>query len=145
MSAMTDVMENALVDRAIRGQATPAFPTNWTFRLYTAAPGEAGGGTEASYTGYAPATQAASLANFAGTQGAGTTTASSGTGGQTSNNNPLTFGTPCTAGGPQVLVALAWCDGTVPWIVGTLTQARTINVGDQAPTAAAGAIANTFA
>jgi hypothetical protein len=41
--------------------------------------------------GYARVTYANSLANWAGTQGAGTTVASNGTTGQTSNNNAVTF------------------------------------------------------
>jgi len=139
MSQMTDVAENWFIDNVIRGAGT-APPSTWSFRLYTASPGEAGGGTEASYTGYAAATAAASLSNFAGTQGAGTTTASTGTGGQTSNNNLLTFGTTCTAGGPQTVTSLAWCSGTTAWFYGPLTQSRTINNGDVAPTAPAASL-----
>lgn len=143
MSAATDVAENAIIDAVIRAQ-TPTFPATWTFRIYTAAPGETGGGTEASYTNYAAATLAASLANFAGTQSAGSTTASSGTGGQTSNNSLLTFGT--TAGsGPQTLTHIAWCNGSTPWFYGALTNTRIINNGDAAPTAAAGSLTLTVA
>ncbi|MBY0490644.1 MAG: hypothetical protein K2R93_12450 [Gemmatimonadaceae bacterium] len=136
MSQMTDVAENDFIDTYIRGQ-TSTKPATWSIRLYTAAPGETGGGTEASYTNYAAVTQAASLANFAGTQSAGSTTASSGTGGQTSNNNALTWGT-AAGSGPQTLTNFAWCSGTTPWYYGTLTSSRTINNGDAAPTAAAG-------
>lgn len=143
MSALTDIAENALVDALFRGQALGA-PATWTIRLYTAAPGEAGGGTEASYGGYAPATVTASLANFAGTQSAGSTTASSGTSGQTSNNGLLTFGTTATSG-PQVLSHFAFCNATTPWIYGGLSSARTVNNGDQAPTAAAAALTVTLA
>lgn len=142
MSQMTDVLENRLVDQ-FRGGAG-AFPATHVSRLYTAAPGEAGGGTEASYSGYAAVSVAASLANFAGTQGAGTTVASTGTGGQTSNNNVLTYGTPATSG-PQTLTHHAWCDATTPLIYATLASSRVINNGDAAPTAAAGAHTITFA
>jgi hypothetical protein len=143
MSQMTDVMENDFIDTYIRGQ-TSAKPATWTIRLYTAAPGETGGGTEASYTNYAAVTQTASLANFAGTQGAGTTTASTGTGGQTSNNNVLTFGT-AAGSGPQTLTHYAWCNGSTPWIHGALTTSRTINNGDVAPSFAAAALTLTAA
>ncbi len=140
MSQMTDIAENDFIDVYIRGQ-TSAKPATWTIRLYTAAPGEAGGGTEASYQNYAPATQAASLANFAGTQGAGTTTASTGTGGQTSNNNVLTFGTAAGATGtPQTLTHFQWCNNAAGWFYGTLTSSRTINNGDVAPSFAAAAL-----
>lgn len=143
MSALTDIAENDFVDVYLRNQAS-AKPTTWTIRLYTAAPGETGGGTEASYTNYAAVTQTASLANFAGTQSAGSTTASTGTGGQTSNNNLLTFGT--TAGsGPQTLTHFAFCNGTTPWIYGALSASRIINNGDQAPTAAILALTITVA
>lgn len=143
MSAATDVAENAIIDAVVRAQ-TPAFPTTWTFRLYTAAPGETGGGTEATYTNYAPVTQTANLTNFAGTQSAGSTAASSGTGGQTSNNNLLTFGT-AAGSGPQTLTHIAWCNSTTPWFYGALTASRVINNGDAAPTAAAGSLALTVA
>lgn len=143
MSQATDVAENDIIDTYIRNQ-TSTKPTTWTFRLYTAAPGETGGGTEASYTNYAAATLAASLANFAGTQSAGSTTASSGTGGQTSNNLLLTFGT-AAGSGTQTLTHLAWCSGTTPWFYGSLTNSRVINNGDAAPTAAAGACTLTVA
>jgi hypothetical protein len=57
----------------------------------------AGTFTEATYTGYARATIASSLTNWAGTQGAGTVAASSGTSGATSNNVALSFGSPTSA------------------------------------------------
>ncbi len=143
MSQMTDVAENDFIDTYARGQATTR-PTSWVHRLFTAAPGETGGGTEASYTGYAAVTQTASLANYAGTQGAGTTTASTGTSGTTSNNNALTFGTP-NSGTSQTVTHQAWCAGTTPWFYGALTTPRTINNGDVAPVAAAGAMQLTAA
>jgi hypothetical protein len=143
MSQMTDVAENDFIDSYIRGQASTK-PSTWTIRLYTAAPGETGGGTEASYTNYAAVTQAASLTNFAGTQSAGSTTASTGTGGQTSNNNVLTFGT-AAGSGPQTLTHFQWCNGTTGWFYGALTASRIINNGDAAPSFAAGALTVTFA
>lgn len=138
MSQMTDVAENDFIDVYIRNQASGK-PTSWNIRLYTAAPGETGGGTVASYTNYADVSVAASLANFAGTQGAGTTTASTGTGGQTSNNNVLTFGS-AAGSGPQTLTHFAWCNSTTPWYYGPLTSSRTINNGDVAPSFAAAAL-----
>ena len=143
MSQMTDVAENDFIDTNIRGQ-TSTKPSTWNIRLYTAAPGETGGGTVASYTNYADVTQTASLANFAGTQAAGSTTASTGTGGQTSNNNVLTFGT-AAGSGPQTMVAFAWCATTTPWYYGNLTTSRTINNADVAPSFAAAALTLTAA
>ena len=139
MAGFTDTIENSLTDFLWRGQTFTALTTLY-FALFTAAPGETGGGTEASYTGYARVGVAASLANFAGTQGAGTTVASSGTGGQTSNNAAITFGAPTS--GPQTVVASAIMSassaGTMH-VYATLTSSRTLNNGDAAPSFAAGA------
>ena len=143
MSQMCDVQENDFIDVYYRGQASNK-PSTWTLHLFTAAPGETGGGTIASYTNYAGVSIVASLANMAGTQSAGSTSASSGTGGQTSNNNALTWGT-AAGSGPQTLTHFAWCNSTTPWSYGTLTASRTINNGDAAPTAAAGQFTLTAA
>lgn len=93
MAAMSDYLENKLIDYILRGQAfTP--PATVYFALYTAAPTDAGGGTEVSTGGYGRASLASSLANWAGTQGALSTVASSGSGGTTSNNGTVTFAPP---------------------------------------------------
>jgi hypothetical protein len=62
--------------------------------LDTVACGETGSGTEVTGGSYARVAVTSSLANWAGTQSAGSTTASSGTGGTTSNNNAITFSAP---------------------------------------------------
>ncbi len=67
--------------------------------------------TEASYAGYNRVGVAASLANFAGTQGAGTTTASSGTSGETSNNLAVPFGAP-TSTQAGLVVGIAQFDAS---------------------------------
>lgn len=90
MSAMSDFLENKLVDQLFRGQSAPT-TTTLHIGLLTAAPNDAGGGTEVSGNGYARVAVTSSLANWAGTQSAGSTAASSGTGGVTSNNNAITF------------------------------------------------------
>lgn len=98
MSALSDYLENKLVDQLFRGQAY-TFPSTLYVGLLTSAPSDAGGGTEVSGNGYSRASIASSLSNWAGTQGAGTTTASSGTGGQTSNNATIAFATPSATWG----------------------------------------------
>lgn len=143
MANMTDVAENDFIDVYFRNQ-TSAKPTTWVDRIYTAAPGETGGGTEATYGGYAGVSIVANLTNFAGTQAAGSTTASSGTGGQTSNNGTLTYGTTASSG-PQTLTHHALCATTTPWFYSTLTNSRVINNTDAAPTAAPGAHTYTAA
>ena len=101
MSAATDFLENTLVDVLFRGQSATingktlswsAAPTYYV-RLCTVAGTDSSAGTEASGTDYAPEAVVASLTNFSGTQTAGSTTASTGTTGQTSNNAAVDFGT----------------------------------------------------
>ena len=94
----SDYLANKLIDFIFRGQAY-SFPASMYEALFTAAPGNAGGGTEVSGTGYARVAIAGSLTAWAGTQGAGTTVASTGTTGKTSNNAAITFPTPTGAWG----------------------------------------------
>ena len=100
MAAMTDWLENKLIDWMFRGQ-TFTQPTSIQIGLFTSPPNEAGGGTEVSGNGYSRASLACSLLNWAGTQADGSTTTSSGTSGTTSNNAVITFPTPT---GPWGLV-----------------------------------------
>lgn len=62
---------------------------------------------EGSATGYARVAVASSLANWSGTQSAGSTVASTGTSGQISNNNAIAFA--------QVTTALGLVVGTCMW------------------------------
>jgi hypothetical protein len=145
MSAMSDYLENKLVDHIFRGQTFTA-PANTYVALFTAAPADAGGGTEVSGNGYARVTVASSLANWAGTQSAGSTVASSGTGGATSNNAAITFPTPTGAGWGTVThfgIFDASTSGNLLFH-GALTASKTINAGDTVSYAAA-QLATTFA
>lgn len=103
----------------------------------------AGTAVEASWTGYARSNTAASLANYSGTQGAGTTVASTGTGAPSMSNNVLmTFGTACGSG-PNFVWAEASFDATTGGSmleVVPATVVKTVNNGDPAPTAAIGAL-----
>lgn len=144
--SLTDHGENKSVDTIIRGQ-TASFPATWYVGLDTVACNDAGGGTEVSTsgTGYARASIPANLASWAGTQGAGTTTASTGTGGLTSNNVAITFGSP-TGNWTQVVSFRMWdaATGGNPWFCQTLTTPKTVNSGDAAPSFAIGAMTFTF-
>jgi hypothetical protein len=145
MSAMSDYLENQLVDFLLRNQTfTP--PANLHFALFTAAPSDSGGGTEVTGGSYARVSVARSLANFAGTQGAGTTVASSGTGGATSNNNSITFAAPTANWGSITHVGVfdASTGGNLLFH-GALTTAKTVNNGDPAPSFPAGSFALTLA
>jgi hypothetical protein len=133
MAALSNYLENNLIDRLLRGQ-TFTFPTNVYFGLLTSAPSDTGGGTEVSGGSYARVTVAASMANFAGTQGAGTTTASTGTSGTTSNNVNVTFPTPTASWGVISYVAVydASTSGNL-LLWGALTTPKTVNNGDAPP------------
>ena len=145
MSAMSDYLENKLVDLTLRGQAFTA-PATLYFGLHTSATTDAGGGIEVSGGSYARKAVTASLANFAGTQAAASTTASSGTGGVTSNNGLIDFPAP-TANWGTVTHWSVWDASTGGNMLfhGALTTAKTINNGDAAPSFAAAALVLTFA
>ena len=99
-----------------------------------------GAGTFTEVTGgaYARSAVVASLANFAGTQGAGTTVASTGIDGSTSNNVAVPFAAPTAQwhpiGGAIVGVVLfdALAAGN-PWHWSMLSAVKNINNGDAAP------------
>lgn len=96
MSNFTNVAENLIADW-MRGQGLGSLPGSFYVGLASAA--SDGSITELSGTGYARVPIVRSLANFAGTQGSGTTLASNGTSHQTSNNNSISFGTSGSAWG----------------------------------------------
>jgi hypothetical protein len=129
--AFTDFAENKVVDAVMRGQAIGT-PANWFIGLDTVACTDAGGGTEVTGNAYARVSVAASLTAWAGTQSAGSTIASSGTGGVTSNNAVISFPTPTPAGWGTVVSMRIW-DATTAgnaWFCITLTTSKTINPGD---------------
>ena len=133
MAAFSDYLENKLIDQIFRGQAY-SFPGTLYFGLLTAAPSDTGGGTEVSGGSYARVSVTASMANFAGTQAAGSTTASSGTSGTTSNNNNITFPSPTGSWGVVSYVGVydASTSGNL-LAYGALTTPKTVNSGDAPP------------
>jgi hypothetical protein len=138
--AFTDYLENKLVDSLFRAQTfTP--PATLYVGLDTGSCTEAGGGTEVTGGSYARVAVTSALANWAGTQSAGSTVASSGTTGTTSNNGTITFPTP-TANWGSVLSFRIWDASTAgnAWLCQTLTVGKTINNGDAAPSFSAGAL-----
>jgi len=144
MSAMSDFLENKLIDQLFRGQAAPTTTTLYV-GLLTAAPSDSGGGTEVSGGSYARVAVTSSLANWAGTQSAGSTTASSGSGGQTSNNAAITFPTPSAGWGLVTHFGVydASTGGNLLFW-GALTIAKTINQADTV-TFPAASLSITFA
>lgn len=130
MSAMSDYLENKLVDHLFRAQ-TFAAPATLHVGLLTAAPSDSGGGTEVSGNAYARVAVTTALTAFAGTQSAGSTVASSGTGGQTSNNAVITFPTPTGNWGTVSHFGIydaASSGNLLFW--GALTISKAINQGD---------------
>jgi hypothetical protein len=125
-----DYGENQIIDTIFRAQAT-SLGANLFVGLSTAACSDSSVGTEVTGGSYARVSVARSLANWAGTQSAGSTTASTGTGGQTSNNITITFPTP-TAGWGTVLSTFISDAATGNNIVvcTNLTVSKTINTGD---------------
>lgn len=153
MGANTDAFENKLIDFLFRGQAlglanstagAGSGPTTLYVGLINTPGSDSAVGTEVSGTNYARVGVAASLANWAGTQGAGTTTVSSGASGTTSNNVAITFPAPGATGTAWGQVQ-EWgifdaAAGGTELIRAALSTAKTINLGDPAPSFAAGAL-----
>ena len=136
--AFTDYAENKLVDALFRGQAL-GVPATWYFALYTVCPTDSTAGTEVSGGSYARVAVTASLANFAGTQSAGSTTASTGTGGTTSNNSTVTF--PTATGTWGTINCWGLTDASTAgniWVYTTVTTPPTITSG-ATPSFSAGA------
>jgi hypothetical protein len=144
MSAMSNYLENKLVDQLFRGQTAPTTSTLYV-ALFSAAPNDAGGGTEITGNNYSRVSVTSSLANWAGTQSTGSTTASSGTGGATSNNAAITFPTPSATWGTVTHFGIfdAASSGNLLFH-GALSISKTINQGDTV-SFPAGSLSVTFA
>lgn len=141
MAAMSDFLENKLIDFLFRGQAlgitgasaaAGTGPTSLYVGLYTANPTDVAGGTEVTGNAYARVTVASAIANWAGTQAAASTTASSGNTGTTSNNGVITFPTPTPAGWGTVtgMGIFDAASGGNLLIWSALTSSKVINAGD---------------
>lgn len=139
---LSNFMENVFIDVFFRGQTATingkslswsAAPTLYV-ALYTSNPTDAGGGTEVSGGSYARAAIASSLANWAGTQGSGTTVASNGATGQTSNNVAIQFPTPTADWGTITGFGVhdaASGGNLIVW--GAFTGTKLVKAGDAAP------------
>ena len=127
---LSKYLENNLVDWLMRAQTfTPA--TTLYVGLSTAACSDTSVGTEVSGGSYARVSVTSSLANWSGTQAAGSTTASTGTAGRTSNNGTISFPTPTAGWGTVgwVFIADASSGGNL-YVCIPLTASKTINSGD---------------
>ena len=136
MSQATNYLEDAIIQHLYRtGSFTK--PTVLAHALYTAAPGEAGGGTEVSGGSYARVDRPPLDANWAATSGGN---------GQTSNVAAITFAAPTANWG--TVTHTAQLDATSAGnmlVYGALTASRVISNGDAAPSFAIGAFVITVA
>lgn len=136
MAAMTDYLENKIIDWLLRAQTfTP--PATTYVGLFTVAPTDSTAGTEVSGGSYARVAVTSALANWAGTQAALSTSVSSGTGGTTSNNAAITFPTATADWGTVVAFGLfdAITSGNL-LIYANLTASRSVTNGSTASFAA---------
>lgn len=92
MAGISSYLRNKIHDWLHREQAFDP-PGTVYLALCTSAPTATVAGTEVTGTGYARATITHSLTDFSGTQGPGTTVASSGTNAYITNNSIINFGT----------------------------------------------------
>lgn len=151
MSAMSDFLENKLIDFFFRAQAlgitgaTAAAgtgPATLYIAAMTTVDNDAGSAkVEVSGGSYARVAVTSSLANWAGTQSAGSTTASTGSSGTTSNNIAITFPAPTANWG--TITGMEIYDAATtgnPLAYGALTTNKTVNNGDAAPSFVAGAL-----
>jgi len=104
---------------------------------------------EPSGGAYARPSVVANLTNWSGTQGAGTTVASTGTGGASSNNGAVAFATPSAdwVTGTEKLWGWALFDalsGGNLWMWAPLNTLQSVLNGQAAPSFAAGAIQTTL-
>jgi hypothetical protein len=143
-ASLSNYTQNKLVDWFLRGQTyTP--PASIYVGLDTTAGSASACGTEVSGGSYARVAVTSSLTNWAGTQGSGTTTASSGTSGETSNNAAITFPAPTATWGS--IVGFCFFDassGGDMLLYAPLTVSKTVNSGDAAPSFAAAALTWTI-
>lgn len=137
--ALSDYLENKLVDHVFRGTSYTA-PSNVYVALYTSACSDSAGGTEVSGGSYARVAIATGTSAFKGTHGT-TSGASSGTNGTISNAAAVTFPSPTANWGVVTHwgVLDASSSGNL-LICAALTTSKTINNGDAAPSFAIDAL-----
>ena len=146
MAAMSNYLENKLVDHILRATAFTA-PGTVYIALYTAAPSDTGGGTEITIgtNNYSRASLVSSQSAWNNTQASGTAVASTGTTGITANTSAITFATPSGSWGTVTHFGIldAATAGNLLFH-GALTVSQTVNTGNTV-SFAAGALQITFA
>ena len=125
--ALSNFGENKVMDALLRGQSLGA-PATMYMGLATDTCTDAGAGTEPSGGAYARVAVTSSLANWSGTQSAGSTTASTGTNGTTSNNAVIAWPASTAAWGN--LQSVRWYDAASAgnsWICINLASALNVS------------------
>ena len=118
-TAMSDFLENELLDHVLSA-ATYTAPATTHIALYTAAPNDAGGGTEVSGGTYARVAYTNSVGNWPAASG-----------GSKSNANVIDFGTATANWGTIVAVAILDAGAAGNFLFyGNLTASKTVNNGD---------------
>lgn len=130
MAALSNYLENKIVDHLLRATAYTA-PATVYVGLLTAAPSDTGGGTEVSGNAYARVAVTSATTAWTGTHGT-TTGASSGTNGTVSNAATITFPTPTPAGWGTVTHFGVYDASTAGNLLfyAALTTSKTINASD---------------
>ena len=122
---------NKMQDWFYRGQ-TWSLPANFYIALCTTTCTQAAMGTEVTGGSYARIALPRTLTDISGTQGQGTTVASSGTSGTIYNNNAIAMGTPTVAWGTVQSAVLmdAVTGGNMLEYYNFPTPKQIVNVGD---------------
>lgn len=134
---MSDYLESGIVTLLYRTGAGIAKPAGIYHALYTAMPGETGGGTEVTGAGYARVNLAPGDANWAATASGD---------GHTENLVAIQYAAPTANWG--TIVGFAQLDAAAAGnvlVYGSLAASKTVNNGDAAPSFAIGALDITFA
>lgn len=129
MAALSDYLENKILDHILRGTPYTA-PANVYVGLLTAAPSDAGGGTEVAGSNYARVQITSGTSAWNNTQG-NTTGASAGTDGTIENAAAVTFPTPSASWGTVTHFGVfdAATGGNLLFYA-ALTASKVINSGD---------------
>ena len=148
MAAMSNYLENKLVDHLFRGVALAyTAPPTLYVALYTAVTGtpDAGGGTEITGNAYQRAIVNSAPSAWKNTQADGTANASTGTTGVTSNNNIISFPSPTGSWGTVTHFGiLDAASGGQLLFHGALTVPQIVNTSNTV-SFAVGALQITFA
>jgi hypothetical protein len=128
MGALSDYLENKLVDHIFRARSFSA-PSTLYWALFTSAPSDSGGGTECTGGSYARVSMTPSDTAFTNTQGT-TSGASSGTGGTITNGEVVQFATPTAGWGTVIAVAIFDASSGGNMLIHGTLLGRTINISD---------------